>query len=408
MSNLQRVMMKSKLPPMCPNPRFPKPSDRGYRRQTDYNPLMWDAFFAEKKDVETGQGKFRVYLSAATAEIGAPLLVLLHGGGFSALSWALFSSEITKLIHCQCLAIDIRGHGDTYTVEEDDLSSDRLATDVGEVIKAMYGESPPPIILMGHSMGGAICVHAANMYALPSLIGMVVIDVVEGTALEALASMQSFLRSRPTTFKSIQHAIEWCVRSGQVRNVDSARVSMPGQIINIETKQLATNELPLPEEQTVREKPDFKHPMAIAEDAETTQTPTTPTEEEAKSAPLSPPSPPKSTGAGAVSLRKYAWRIDLSKSEKYWEGWFSGLSQKFLDVHVPKLLLLAGIDNLDRALTVGQMQGKFQLQVLARCGHAVHEDRPHEVAEVIATYLIRNRFAQATGDGQFLKHMPAC
>uniref|UniRef100_A0A182QL66 Protein phosphatase methylesterase 1 n=1 Tax=Anopheles farauti TaxID=69004 RepID=A0A182QL66_9DIPT len=399
MSNLQRVMMKSRLPPMCPNPRFPKPSDRGFRRQTDYNPLMWDAFFAEKRDVVTKQGKFRVYLSAPTEQTGAPLLVLLHGGGFSALSWAHFSSEVTKLIHCQCLAFDIRGHGDTYTEEEDDLSAERLATDVGDVIQAMYGESVPPVILMGHSMGGAICVHAANMFVLPSLIGVVVIDVVEGTALEALASMQSFLRSRPNTFKSIQHAIEWCVRSGQVRNVESARVSMPGQIVNIETKQLATNELPLKAESSSEEKLEFKHPNAIAEDAEAgSDSATGPAD------PEPPVSPPPSAG----NVRKYAWRIDLSKSEKYWEGWFSGLSQKFLDIHVPKLLLLAGIDNLDRALTVGQMQGKFQLQVLARCGHAVHEDRPHEVAEVLATYLIRNRFAQPTADGQFLKHMPAC
>lgn len=39
--------------------------------------------------------------------------------------------------------------------------------------------------------------------------GLSVIDVVEGTALDALASMQSFLRSRPTHFKSVEHAIEW-------------------------------------------------------------------------------------------------------------------------------------------------------------------------------------------------------
>lgn len=100
------------------------------------------------------------------------------------------------------------------------------------------------------------------------------------------------------------------------------------------------------------------------------------------------------------------WRIDLSKSEVYWSGWFENLSQKFLDLRVPKLLLLASIDGLDRALTVGQMQGKFQLQVLARCGHAVHEDRPHEVAEVIAAYMIRNKFAEPAGN--FTRHMPCC
>lgn len=97
----------------------------------------------------------------------------------------------------------------------------------------MYSESCPPVILIGHSMGGAICVHVANMNIIGALIGVVVIDVVEGTALEALASMQSFLRSRPNTFKSIQHAVEWSVRSGQIRNIDSARVSMPGQIVKL-------------------------------------------------------------------------------------------------------------------------------------------------------------------------------
>lgn len=38
----------------------------------------------------------------------------------------------------------------------------------------------------------------------------------------------------------------------------------------------------------------------------------------------------------------YTWRIELSKTEKYWEGWFKGLSSLFLSCPVPKLLLLAG------------------------------------------------------------------
>lgn len=38
----------------------------------------------------------------------------------------------------------------------------------------------------------------------------------------------------------------------------------------------------------------------------------------------------------------YTWRIELSKTEMYWEGWFKGLSALFLTCPVPKLLLLAG------------------------------------------------------------------
>ncbi|KFM80893.1 Protein phosphatase methylesterase 1, partial [Stegodyphus mimosarum] len=72
----------------------------------------------------------------------------------------------------------------------------------------------------------------------------------------------------------------------------------------------------------------------------------------------------------------------------------------FLSTSIPKLLLLAGVDRLDKDLTIGQMQGKFQMQVLPQCGHAVHEDDPDKVAEAIATFLVRNKFTSATCDFQ--------
>jgi len=38
-----------------------------------------------------------------------------------------FKSEVTSMIHCQCLCIDMRGHGDSKVDDEDDLSADTLA-----------------------------------------------------------------------------------------------------------------------------------------------------------------------------------------------------------------------------------------------------------------------------------------
>ena len=55
--------------------------------------------------------------------------------------------------------------------------------------------------------------------------------------------MQSFLRSRPSKFKSLEFAIEWSVRSAQIYNVESARVSMPGQLKSLLTGQCATNDV---------------------------------------------------------------------------------------------------------------------------------------------------------------------
>ena len=41
---------------------------------------------------------------------------------------------------------------------------------------------------------------------------------------------------------------------------------------------------------------------------------------------------------------------------QFWTGWFEGLSNKFLSVPASKLLLLAGVDRLDKDLTVGQVE----------------------------------------------------
>ena len=55
--------------------------------------------------------------------------------------------------------------------------------------------------------------------------------------------------------------------------------------------------------------------------------------------------------------QSWMWRTDLAATQPYWEGWFVGLSKKFLKSKGGKLLLLAGTDRLDKELMIGQMQG---------------------------------------------------
>jgi len=50
------------------------------------------------------------------------------------------------------------------------------------------------------------------------------------------------------------------------------------------------------------------------------------------------------------------------------------------------------------------MQGKFQMQVLPQCGHAVHEDVPDKVAEVLATFMIRHKFAEPESNFESFCH----
>ena len=81
------------------------------------------------------------------------------------------------------------------------------------------------------------------------------------------------------------------------------------------------------------------------------------------------------------------WRTDLLATKPYWETWFKGLTQCFLDVRVPKQLLLAGSDRMDKELTIAQMQGKFKLVVVDQVGHVIHEDQPKKVAQVFHDFL---------------------
>jgi len=400
MSALQRKAVKSGivggLPPR-PDHVFPPdrhglpPSPHRAQkkgRQRDYTPLPWTQYFDEKLLVPVLGGKFTVYTKGQTG----PVLCLLHGGGYSAFTWALVAKYSCELVECRVVSIDLRSHGETVTDNDEDLSLVTMAGDVVAVLGEMFKDEAvkPDVVLVGHSMGGTIAAAAGEM-GVDGLAGLVVVDVVEGTAMEALSSMQGFLRSRPSKFGSVSQAIEWCVRSGQVRNLESARVSMPGQIVHVNTGKLAATMLG--EDSMDDSCPSGVVPgkEAITEEDENGENPP-------ESGSMAPPVSPALSG--------YTWRIDLAATEPHWSGWFTGMSNRFLGVPAAKLLLLAGVDRLDRDLTVGQMQGKFQMQVLPQVGHAIHEDSPDKVAEVLASFLTRNKLATPTVS--FTPSFPAC
>lgn len=53
---------------------------------------MWNEHFDEMQDVVVDNDrKFRVYFAKRDVENKKSLLVLLHGGGYSALTWAHFT-----------------------------------------------------------------------------------------------------------------------------------------------------------------------------------------------------------------------------------------------------------------------------------------------------------------------------
>eukprot|EP00659_Diplonema_papillatum_P010195 gene10195-15680_t len=85
----------------------------------------------------------------------------------------------------------------------------------------------------------------------------------------------------------------------------------------------------------------------------------------------------------------YVWRTDLLSTEPFWKGWFEGMGECFLDSACPKLLLTAGTDRLDKELSIAHMQGRFQLSMVYGTGHYMQEDKPQDVAQILAIFFQR-------------------
>ncbi|RYP21839.1 hypothetical protein DL765_002064 [Monosporascus sp. GIB2] len=322
---------------------IPSPSQNLFARPQSVSrgktlqPIPWTTYFERelflKDEDSTSNTTIHTYLTSPVGK--GPLFVMHHGAGSSGLSFAVVGSEIRKRLPAAgILSPDARGHGSTAVAEGQalDLSLETLTADLLSVIlmtkKVMKWDALPPTILVGHSLGGAVVTELAKTGKLGnSLLGYAVLDVVEGSAIDALQSMHTYLSTRPTGFATVEAGIDWHVRSRTIRNSVSARTSVPAL-------------LSVPEQ--------------------------------------------------VCDARPWKWRTDLAATQPFWENWFVGLSKKFLEAKGGKLLLLAGTDRLDTELTIGQMQGKYALQVFPEAGHFIHEDLPEKTAISLVDFHRRN------------------
>jgi protein phosphatase methylesterase 1 len=182
MSNLRKQILSKTLPPIGPSSSKKLSSDNPKKSLLsirNYTPIEWNTYFDDKHFLTIEKNTFCLY-SRHTNDSFAPVLFFLHGGGFSGLSWAILSKAVTNLVQCQCIALDIRGHGETKTTDDNDLRIETITNDVCQILHHLYQEdNKPSIFLIGHSMGGALAVHVAK--ECPTMINaLCVIDVVEG------------------------------------------------------------------------------------------------------------------------------------------------------------------------------------------------------------------------------------
>jgi len=102
-------------------------------------------------------------------EPGAPALVLVHGGAAHAHWWSFLAPQLAR--GHQVIALDLSGHGDSG--RRDAYPREMWAKEV-MAVAAHAGVKRPPV-LVGHSMGGFVCIAAASLYG-ERLAGAVILD----------------------------------------------------------------------------------------------------------------------------------------------------------------------------------------------------------------------------------------
>jgi protein phosphatase methylesterase 1 len=273
---------------------------------------------------------------------------MVHGAGMSAHSFALLSEALTASNPAACtVAFDLRLHGASQyrgsDGVEDDLSLERLCRDANRVLQsfvARVDDRTLQLVLIGHSLGGAVVTRLAGpaddselsfRHDRHKLAALVVIDIVEGTAIDALPAMAAVLDKRPVSFPSLDDAVRWAVDAGVPRNELSARISVPPQLVRDASDGSCRWRTPLRD--TTAFWPGWFANMSAC-----------------------------FVAARCPRLLLLAGDSDSRHG---------------------------GAERLDSALTAAHMQGRFQLEIMRGSGHALHEDRPGVVAGHVAAFLQR-------------------
>lgn len=186
---------------------------------------------------------YHVYLTPPKNPSKDPFFICHHGAGASGLSFALFALELRRLLPTAgVLSLEARGHGSQVTdhsgEEIIDYSLESLTNDALAMLQLTVSSQSwpqiPPTVLVGHSLGGAVMTTLSTTHYRAfgsSLIGYCVLDVVEGSAIEALGHMKTYLASRPRTFGSVEDAILWHTRTRTIRDQRSAEASVPSLLV---------------------------------------------------------------------------------------------------------------------------------------------------------------------------------
>lgn len=309
------------------------------------NIVTWNEFFDKKKIVKIVEREhnFNYYynLPKIITERSIPIYIFHHGAGSSGLTFANLAKELYARMNekCGCFSFDARGHGDTVSTlpvgkrTKIKYNRDEFVDDFKTFISYIYDtylislpQEKLSIILVGHSLGGSICTFTLNQIRPDIRKNILGVSMFDIVEEAAIQALQT-----------VQHFLY-----STPNKFPSYRDAIDWHVNNGLSRLQSSAEISIP---------------ALFQKLKD----------------------------GSVSRK-----TDLKIFSPYWDTWFTGLSHQFVTSATCKLLILAGNDNLDKELIIGQMQGKYQLVVFQESGHFLQEDAPKKCALTLIDFWKRN------------------
>ena len=168
----------------------------------------------------------------------APAVVLVHGITESHRSWHPLIEPLAR--HHSVLAVDLRGHGDS---DHDDPYD--MPAYAGDVIETYTALGMRDVLLVGHSLGGAVVTAAAAMAPCAAVVN---VDQPLRLAAfkDALTAIEPALKGTSANFTATMQAM-YDSMAGPLGPVESARLSSirrPDQTVVLGTWQTVFDSTP--------------------------------------------------------------------------------------------------------------------------------------------------------------------
>ena len=139
----------------------------------------------------------------AWGDPGAPVVLLLHGGGQTRHAWAGSARALAARGH-RAIVIDQRGHGESDWSPRGEYATDAYGRDLLDVIDQL-GEAPT---LVGASLGGIASLLAIGEAGEHVARALVLVDIATRMEPDGIQRIFEFMRMAPNGFATLEEAAE--------------------------------------------------------------------------------------------------------------------------------------------------------------------------------------------------------